>query len=114
MISKILFTILFWFLSIEKSMAQTGPSPGVGGVTPWGPGSFTAVVQAILDAIVQIGTLAIAIMIVWSGFLFVTSGGDPQKITQARQSFFWTLIGGAIILGAKAIELAIRNTIPTI
>jgi len=83
-------------------------------VTGWGPSSFQAVLDAVLNAVVKIGTLVIAVMIVWSGFLFVTSSGDPAKLTTARQAFLWTIIGAAIILGAEAIKLSIQNTIPTI
>jgi hypothetical protein len=114
MYKKIVIACVAFFASVRSAFATPGPGPGVGGITPYGPSSFEAVIQAVLDAIVQIGTLAIAIMIVWSGFLFVTSAGDTTKLTTARKAFFWALIGGAIILGAKAIELAIRDTIPTI
>ncbi len=46
------------------------------------------------------------IMILWSGLEFITAGGDPKKITTARNRIKYTLIGMAvIILATSAVAL---------
>lgn len=67
--------------------------------------------HAVLDAIVRILMPVIAIMFIVSGFLFVTAGGDTKKLDNAKQTFFGTVIGAAIVLGAWALATAIAGTI---
>jgi hypothetical protein len=53
----------------------------------------------------------IAIMIIYSGLLFVTGRGNPEKIKQAKQTLTYTVIGAAIVLGAFVISAAIQGTV---
>jgi len=41
----------------------------------------------------------------------VTAGGDEAQTTKAKGWIFWTLIGGAIILGATVIAGFIGGTV---
>jgi hypothetical protein len=52
--------------------------------------------------------------IIYSGFLFVTARGKPEQITKAKTNFFWTIIGVAILLGARVIVSIITGTIESI
>ena len=45
-----------------------------------------------------------------AGLKFVTAQGNPEKISDARRTFFWTLIGALLVLGAKAIAEVVQNT----
>ena len=65
----------------------------------------------VTEIVVPIGAVVVAFFIIWSGFLFVTSGGDPGKIQAARTTFTWTMVGAAVLLGAWAITLAIEATV---
>ncbi|MBI2641971.1 MAG: hypothetical protein HYW96_00120 [Candidatus Wildermuthbacteria bacterium] len=51
------------------------------------------------------------IFIVMGAFEFVTAQGDPAKITKARQSLIYAVIGIAIALMAFAIPRVVRNVI---
>ncbi len=65
----------------------------------------------ILNAAVYILFPFIVLMIVYTGFLFVTAQGNVTKITQAREALVWTVVGALVVLGAKAIALAIEATV---
>lgn len=71
--------------------------------------SFSEVVQAFASLLVSIGIPLAAIFIVWSGFLFVSARGNPEQITKAKNVFWWTIVGTALIVGAYAIATAIVN-----
>lgn len=73
--------------------------------------SLPELLNVILDAIVQIGVLLLVIMLVWVGFLFVMARGNPEEISKARSALLWTLIGGLILLGAKAISEVLQATV---
>lgn len=64
--------------------------------------TIAAQVDTITSAIVAIGTALVALMIVVAGILFVTSSGDPGKVSLAKACLFWAVIGGIIILARAA------------
>ncbi len=56
--------------------------------------------------------LALApVIIVLAGYFFVTSGGDPAKIVQAKKMVIYALVGLAIILTAEGIVALIEEVI---
>ncbi len=66
---------------------------------------------AMVDLIFLIAVPIIVICIIYSGFLFVTAGGNEAQIIKARTVFLWTIVGAGVLLGAKAIGLAVQSTI---
>ena len=66
---------------------------------------------AILNAVVQIGSIILVLALVYSGFLFVAAQGNEEKIRSARTALMWTVIGGLILLGATAIQAVITSTV---
>jgi len=67
--------------------------------------------NSILDFVIRIGTIVVILMLVYIGFLFVTSRGEPGKITQAREALLWTVVGALILVGSKAIAVGIEATV---
>ena len=66
--------------------------------------------QALINLLKKIGNwlfailLAVAVvMLVVSGFLFVTAAGTPEKIEKARTILIYALIGVAIALAARGL-----------
>jgi hypothetical protein len=60
-------------------------------------------VQVILQLVFGIiGALAV-IVILYAGFKFVTSQGNPQEAASARKTIIYALVGLAIALSAEAI-----------
>ncbi len=73
--------------------------------------SLPKFMEAILEAVIQIGTIILTLAIVYIGFLFVQAQGNEEKIKSARSALMWTVIGGLILLGAKTVGLVIGSTI---
>lgn len=73
--------------------------------------SLPDLLYAILDAVTEIGAIILIVMLVWVGFLFVVAQGRPEEISKARSALIWTLIGGMILLGARAIAEVIQATV---
>lgn len=71
--------------------------------------SFEALVQSLARWVAAIALPIAAIFIIYSGFLFVTAGGNQSKIDAAKTTFYWTMIGAAIVVGAWALATAIVN-----
>lgn len=47
--------------------------------------------------------IIMVVMILWSGWLFMTSGGNDDQVKRAKMTFFNAIIGLAIILSAYSI-----------
>ena len=53
-------------------------------------------------------------MLVYSGFLFVSAQGNPEKLATARKAIMWTIIGAVVVLGASVLASAIEGTVDNI
>lgn len=65
--------------------------------------TFEQLINSLIDFLVKIGLPIATIMIVWSGILFMASGGDPEKVTRAKKMLLYTVIGYGILLLSKGI-----------
>ena len=69
-----------------------------------------ALIQNILLAALKIGIPIVALAVIYSGFLFVSARGNSEKLTKAKDTLMYTLIGAAILLGSVAIAKMIEST----
>lgn len=95
------------FLPVFISNAQTLPISG--GKFPFKEnvnnleGGVEQIVQRVANVAGFIIVAVSVIMILWSAFLFLTSGGDPAKVTSARNYIIYALVGIAVALLAFAL-----------
>jgi hypothetical protein len=78
---------------------------------PIGARTIQELIVQVTEALVLIMSPVIIIMLIYSGFLFVVSSSIPAKLETAKKTLLYTIIGAAIILGAKGIALAIQATV---
>ena len=76
-----------------------------------GGGNVESFLHNILELVIRIGAIAVTLMLVYVGYLFVVAQGEPGKISEARQMLLWTILGALILLGSKAISLGIEATV---
>jgi len=90
----------------SMSSASTDyPSP-IAGVS-----NIDDLIVKVLGVIVQLGAVLVVIFYIWAGFKYVSARGNPGKISEANTILLQTTIGAFMILGAKAIALAIQGTV---
>jgi len=89
---------------IWNSGRETQPSPIPRLVNPLGVGiTFQHLIGRVIKAVLGIsGSLALAVF-VWGGFMWLTSGGSPDKIEKGKKMLVWAVMGLALIFGAYAI-----------
>ena len=73
--------------------------------------SIKDVLTSFFDIIIELGAIAVTLAIIYSGFLFVMAQGKPEDLKKARTIFYWTIIGGLVLLGAQVISSIIQTTI---
>jgi len=112
---KIFISRAFLATILLPSIVYAQVGPGTGGSTLENPlkgiDSFSGFIEAILDTVVKIGIPIASVAIIYSGFLFVTAQGNPEKLTVAKTAFIWSVVGTAILLGAWVFAQAIGTTI---
>ncbi len=83
---------------------------------PLGPGVSTIneFIKVLLEGVLKIGLPLVALAIIYCGFLFVMARGSAEKITKAKDTLLYTLIGAAILLGSWAIAQLIVETVTSL
>src|SRR3990167_1621661 len=73
--------------------------------------SFMKLIDGIINFIFTIALAITPIMVIVGGFMFITGGGDPAKITQGKQLLLWTAIGLTVILLAKGLVAVLTSVL---
>jgi len=71
------------------------------------------ILKDIMDMVAMVGGVIVVLFIIYSGFKFVTAQGNESEVTKAKDMFYATVIGGAILLGADVIANVVVNTVET-
>ena len=108
-----LLAVLFIISAPLLSLAQSHvPGPVILLKNP--VGNITTIQQFVgklLDGAIKLGIPLVALAIIYSGFLFAKAQGKSEEITAAKDALLYSLIGGAILLGAWAISQALLDTV---
>lgn len=69
--------------------------------------TFGGLIKGFSDLVTKIGIPIATVFIIWSGLLFVTARGNEDQLKKAKSTFYWTILGTAILVGAYALASAI-------
>ena len=69
------------------------------------------IIKAICDFIFWIGLAIVPLMIIIGGIMFLTAGGEPSKVSKAKNLLLWSAVGFAVLLSARAISSIIETVI---
>jgi Type IV secretion system pilin len=78
---------------------KSGVSQAGGGGAP----SLTSIIKTVINVLLFAIGVAAVIVIVISGFRFVTSNGDSNTITSAKNTILYAVIGIVVAFSAYAI-----------
>lgn len=71
-------------------------------------------IEAIINIVLVVGIPILALAIIYAGFLYVKAQGNPSELEIAHRTLLYTVIGGALLLGAYVIAQAIGATVKDI
>ena len=108
-------TLLFALPLIVLANPTTNAQPVKIEITnPLKATSVSQVMTAFFDILVQLGAVAVVLAIIYAGFLFVAAKGNPEELNKAKKTFYWTIIGSLVLLGAQIIASVIEKTLKEI
>ncbi len=99
---KLFFLVAFLFAN--KALADTINIPN-----PLGTDSFYDLLDSITTAVIYLSAPIAIGAIVYSGYLYISSGGEEKELEKAKKVITWTIVGFIIILSAKGLILAIKS-----
>lgn len=67
------------------------------------------VLQNIINSMIVIAGIVCVFVIIYAGYKFVMSEGDPEKITSARKTIFYGIAGFILILLSFVLLNIIAN-----
>src|SRR3989344_2941702 len=106
-----IFLILnfIFLLPVFAQIGGTDPGGPIGGTDP--SSRITNPIQSNTfgELMAKIGLPLVAVFMIYAGFLFVSARGNEEQLTKAKTTFFWTIIGALLVVGAFAISLAIKD-----
>jgi len=88
---------------ITQQMGQVGQAYGQDAGGQPGDALLTMIGKIIRMVLTLLGVIVLVI-VVYSGFQWMTAGGDPEKVKTAKQWLTNAVIGLALILAAYAIS----------
>lgn len=97
--------------TVIDKCAVIGPRLADGGLD-W-PKALPLIGLAVLEIMLRIAGLAGFFFVMYGGFKYITSQGEPDKTKQSRQTITNALIGIAISIIASAAVSFIANTLTT-
>lgn len=94
--------------SLDKVFGRIQPPAGADqlGIGSIGISKF---LNNLITLIYTISTVAFVLLIIWSGFEWLTSGGDKEKVASAQKRLTYAFIG----IGVEAIAFALINVFGT-
>lgn len=107
--------------SVEPTMPSPSDLPGAnpydsygggGGielVNPLGTYSLQALIDRVISYLLILATPIVAIMVIWGGFLLVTSGGNKDKIQQGWRTIIYAAIGYGVLLIAGGVSFIVQE-----
>ena len=71
--------------------------------------SFEEIIDNLIDLVFNLSLVIAPLMIVWAGGLYITSSGNPDQTTKAKNIIIYTLTGFAVILLSKGFVAIIKE-----
>ncbi len=93
-------------LSAHYAMALEIPNPLGSGAS-----TIPQLIDKIATWLLEIGLVISTIIILYAAFLFMTSGGSAEKVTTARKTLLYAIIGITVLLLAKGVTTLIQNVL---
>lgn len=113
--------------TMQVSPAGTAPISPVArpGISPVGPApravlsgipnplrgvsSIGELFYKLADFLISLSYVVIAFFLILSGFKFVKAQGNETELEEAKKTFYYTIIGALILIGANTIIAIVKN-----
>jgi hypothetical protein len=64
-------------------------------------------INNMVNYLIGIATILLPLAIIYSAYLFMSAGGDMEKVIKGRQALTWTIVGYMLILISKGVVMIV-------
>lgn len=96
-------------ISFPGDLTEGAPVSQFDIFNPLGITNLEEFIKRLFESITLLATPIVVIMIVWAAYLFVTSAGEKDKLTQARKTILWAVVGYGILLIADGLVFIVYD-----
>jgi len=105
---SLLIILILGFLAVSLPLIEVQAQPPPTGIeNPLGADTFTELFVGITNWVAGIVASLAALMIVIGGFQYMLSGGNEEKVANARKTIQWAVIGLIIVLASWGLLQAL-------
>ena len=97
-----MLTVPAWYNNLQCN----GSQPTIGKLN-----DVWVIALNLIEAIIGVAAYVAVVLIIWNGFRFIKSRGDPGKITEAKSGIFNSVIGLGIVFASAAIVRFVQGLI---
>jgi hypothetical protein len=94
--------------TVDTWGGDKGVIPIVIAIDQYGPNSFLELTYEIIDTILRFAFTFLVLAVVYSGFLYLSSGGSERKILLARNSLKYIVVGLVILVASLMVKGGIQ------
>jgi predicted permease len=93
----------------QSTVCQTLGSNGNCTSNPTNGVSLNSVIKAIINILSLVVGVVAVIMVIIGGFRYITSGGDSNNVTSAKNTILYAIVGLVVVALAQAIVKFVLN-----
>lgn len=103
--------------TVDQSTFDKKPAPSVPTAVATlqnplsGVNTISDLFYKIVSFAVSLSYVVIAAFLILSGFKFIKAQGNEEELKKAKNTFYYTIIGAALIIGAQVITSIIQKII---
>ena len=101
--SPSVYAVNIFSQTCNSAAAGTDVCKSVNSQAASGGNPIIKTLKTVIEVVSWIVGIAAVIILIVSGFQFITNGSDPQGVANARNSLIYALIGVAVVVLAQAI-----------
>lgn len=108
------FLLLVFFLAgvgMSAMVLAAEPPPNKLPATVDTGGKLVDVIRDITNWFFVVFLLFAVVFVILAAFQFLSGGGDPQAVTQARQKLIWAAVAVIVATMARAIPTVVNNIV---
>lgn len=76
-------------------------------------GSVAEVIAGAIEFVLPFIGGVLMLMVIYGGVLYITSGGDPDKLGKAKKTLMWAVLGVILIVISYSIVIALNKVVNT-
>ncbi|MBI1857051.1 hypothetical protein HY003_01385 [Candidatus Saccharibacteria bacterium] len=95
-----------WYKYLDGVPQSSGCVPKISGIS-----DVWLIVAAIIEILLRIAALVAIGFVVWGGIQFISSQGEPDKTSKARNIIINALVGLVITIGASTVVSFVAGSI---